>query len=89
MVAAGVTVSVLLALALLLFDSFPLAAATSLAMVAFAALDIREVIQQFGASRSSVAALAVLVTVLHLAAAAAVCAVARSSRQGRDATRAV
>lgn len=84
LVAAAVTASVLLALALLTIGSPLLVAATSVLMLAFAALDIREVAHQIDESRTGLAIMAAAVTLLHLSAAA-VCAVI--ARRGRDHSR--
>jgi hypothetical protein len=52
----------------------------ALAMVLFAALDVREVIHQIDESRTGLAVLAGLVAALHLAAALLIAALARDDR---------
>jgi len=76
---AAVTVSVLLAVALLIIGSPMLAAGAALAMAAFTALDIREAIHQLNESRTGLAALATSVALLHVLAAAVALTVARSA----------
>jgi hypothetical protein len=76
---AAVTVSVLLAVALLIIRSPMLAAGAALAMAAFTALDIREVIHQLNESRSGLAALASGVALLHVLTAAVALTIARSA----------
>jgi hypothetical protein len=76
---AAATASVLLAVAMLIIRSPILAAGTALAMAAFAALDIREVIHQLDESRSGLAALATSVALLHVLAAAVALTIARSA----------
>jgi hypothetical protein len=76
---AAVTASVLLAVAMLIIGSPILAAGTALAMAAFTALDIREVIHQLDKSHTGLATLATSVALLHVLAAAVVLTVARSA----------
>jgi hypothetical protein len=59
------------------------------AMIAFAALDVREVAHQIDESRSGVAALAALVAALHLAAAGLAAYAASSSRTSSSTRRAM
>lgn len=68
LVLAAVIGSAVLAAALLLVASPLLAALVGLAMAAFAALDVREVVHQFGESHSGLAVLAIVVAALHLLA---------------------
>jgi hypothetical protein len=69
LVIVAVAVSLLLALAAYLRPgSRPLLFVIAVAMIAFAALDIREVVHQIDESNGGVAAIAAVVAVLHLAA---------------------
>jgi hypothetical protein len=83
LVLAAVIGSIALAVALLLFGSPLLAAFIGLAAAAFAALDVREVVHQFGESHSGIAALAIVVTVLHLLGAGGAFTAARTATRGR------
>lgn len=88
LVVTAVVVSLLLA-ALILTVGSPLAAAgVTLAMLAFTALDIREVTHQLHESRSGLAALAAAVALLHLLAGGAALLITREarSRSGRIST---
>jgi hypothetical protein len=60
-------------------DWAPWLAAVALAMLAFAALDVREVVHQLDESRGGLAILAGFVAALHLTAAAVAAVTARSS----------
>lgn len=71
LVVIAVVVSLLLAGLVLTVRSPLLAAGVALAMLAFTALDIRELTHQLHESRPGLAALAATVAVLHLLAAAA------------------
>jgi hypothetical protein len=84
-VVIAVVVSLLLAGLILTVGSPLLAAGVALVMVAFTALDIREVIHQLHESRTGLAALAAAIAALHLAAGAAALLISRhaGSRSGR------
>ena len=71
LVVAAVLLSLLLAVLMLTLSSPVAAAATALAMVAFAGLDIFELAHQLHESHSGLAALAATVGFVHLLAAAA------------------
>jgi hypothetical protein len=71
LVVIAVLLSLLLAAAVLGVSSPLLLTSAALAMLAFAALDIREVTHQLNESRPGLAALAAAVALLHLLAAAA------------------
>jgi hypothetical protein len=58
-----------------------LPATVALAMAAFAALDVREVVHQIDESRPGLTLLAILVAALHLAAAALAAAIALDARR--------
>jgi hypothetical protein len=77
LVAAAVAVSVLFAAAMVTLGMPWLAGTIAAAMLAFTALDIREVIFQAGRSHPGLAALAAAVAALHLLAALAAAHVAR------------
>jgi len=77
LVVAAVALSLLLATLMLTVGSPLLAAGVALTMLAFAALDVREVTHQWHESRAGLAALAATVAVLHLAAGAAALSTAR------------
>jgi hypothetical protein len=78
LVAAAVAVSVLLAAAILILGMPWLAGMIAAAMLAFTALDIREILFQAGRSHSGLAAAAAAVALLHLLAALAAALVART-----------
>lgn len=80
LVVIAVVVSLLLAALILIVGSPLAAAAVTLAMLAFTALDIREVTHQLGESRPGLAALAAAVALLHLLAAAAALLTTREAR---------
>ena len=88
LVVAAVAVSLLLAALILTVGSPLVAAGVALAMLAFTALDIREVTHQLHESRPGLAALATTVALLHLAAGAAAILTTRParSRSGRVGT---
>jgi hypothetical protein len=71
LVILAVVVSLLLALAVLRRPDDILLVAVGLIMLAFAALDVREVVHQADENRTGLAVLAGFVAVLHLTAAAA------------------
>jgi uncharacterized membrane protein YidH (DUF202 family) len=73
--------SLLLAALILAAGSPLLAAGVALAMLAFTALDIRELTHQLHESRAGLAALAATVALLHLLAAAAALRAARDTRR--------
>jgi hypothetical protein len=79
LVAVAVAGSLLLAAAVLLWQSAALLAVVGLAMLAFASLDVREIAHQVGEHRSGLIVLAAVVAVLHLAAA---CLAAATQRHG-------
>lgn len=78
LVIAAVVVSVLLAIAILTIAAPWLAAVIAAAMLALMALDIREIVHQLGESRTELAAIAVVVALLHLLAGLAAAQVARA-----------
>ena len=80
LIVVAVALSLLLAALILTLGSPLLAAGAALAMLAFAALDVRELIHQVHESRPGLAALAATVAVLHLAAGAAALRIARDPR---------
>jgi hypothetical protein len=80
LVVLAVVVSLLLAALILTVGSPLLAAGVALAMLAFTALDIREVTHQLSESRPGLAALAATVALLHLAAGAAALLATRGTR---------
>lgn len=80
LVVIAVAVSVLLAALILTFGSPLIAAVVALVMLAFTALDIREVTHQLNESRSGLAALAATIALLHLAAGAAALLTTRQAR---------
>lgn len=80
LVVIAVVVSLLLAGLVLTVRSPLLAAGVALVMLAFTALDIRELTHQLNESRPGLAALAATVAVLHLAAAAAAVLTTRGTR---------
>jgi hypothetical protein len=84
LVAAAVVVSVLFAAAVLTLGMPWLAGVIAAAMLAFAALDIREIVLQAGRSRPGLAAAATAVALLHLLAALAAAHVARSGPAHRS-----
>jgi hypothetical protein len=79
LVVIAVAVSALLAALMLTVGSPLLAAVVALVMLAFAALDIREVTHQLTESHSGLAALAATVALLHLAAGAGALLTTRGS----------
>ncbi len=81
LVVTAVAVSVLLAGLVLTVGSPLLAAGVALAMLAFTALDIREVTHQLHESHPGLAALAAAVALLHLLAGAAALLTIRSTRR--------
>lgn len=85
-VTAAVVVSVLLAAAMLTLGMPWLAGVIALAMLAFAALDIREIVHQLGESRLDLVAVAILVALLHVLAAVTAGHVARTAHIQRDGT---
>jgi hypothetical protein len=85
LVVSAVVVSLLLAAAILAFGWPIVAAIIVLAMLAFAALDIREVLHQVTESRPGLAALAALVALLHVAALGAATVVGVSRIAATDA----
>jgi hypothetical protein len=80
LVVLAVAVSLVLAALILTVRSPLLAAGVALVMLAFTALDIREVAHQLNEAHSGLAALAAAVALLHLAAGAAALLATRSSR---------
>jgi hypothetical protein len=80
LVVAAVAGSLLLAALILTVGSPLLAAGVAVAMLAFTALDIREVTHQLGESRPGLAALAATVALLHLLAGAAAVLTIRGTR---------
>lgn len=80
LVVIAVVVSLLLAALVLTVRSPLLAAFVALIMLAFTALDIRELTHQLHESRPGLAALAATVAVLHLSAGAAAVLATRSAR---------
>jgi hypothetical protein len=80
LVVIAVAVSLVLAALILTVGSPLLAAAMALVMLAFTALDIREVTHQLNESRSGLAALAATVALLHLAAGVSALLTTRGSR---------
>lgn len=78
LVTAAVVASVLFAVAILIISMPWLAAMIAAAMLAFAALDIKEIVHQLGESHTELAAVAAVAAVLHLLAALAAARVARS-----------
>jgi hypothetical protein len=85
LVLAAVVGLLVLAGALLVVGSPLLAALIGLGMAAFAVLDVREVVHQFGESHSSLAVLAIVVAVLHLLAAGGAIITARTAAHARPA----
>jgi len=80
LVVIAVAVSLVLAALILTVRSPLLAAGVAPVMLAFTALDIREVAHQVNESHSGLAPLAATVALLHLAAGAAALLAARGSR---------
>jgi hypothetical protein len=80
LVVTAVALSLLLAALTLTVGSPLLAAAVALIMLAFTALDLRELAHQLSESRPGLAALAAAVAVLHLLAGAAAIRATRDSR---------
>jgi hypothetical protein len=80
LVVTAVVASLLLAALILTISSPLLAAAVAAVMLAFTALDIREVIHQLNESRPGLASLAAAIAALHLAASAAAVATTRRAR---------
>jgi hypothetical protein len=80
LVVIAVAVSVLLAALILTVGSPLLAAVVALVMLAFTALDIREVTHQLNESHSGLAALAATIALLHLAAGAVALLTTRDTR---------
>jgi hypothetical protein len=80
LVVIAVAVSLALAALILTVSSPLLAAGVALVMLAFTALDIREVTHQLNESHPGLAALAAAVALLHLAAGAAALLAARGPR---------
>jgi len=81
LVAATVALSLLLAALILTVGSPLLAISVALVMLAFTALDIRELTHQLNESHAGIAALAATVAMLHLAAGAAALRTARDTRR--------
>jgi hypothetical protein len=80
--ALAVAVSLVLAAAAWRTGAAPwLLAIVAIAMAAFAALDVREVVHQIGESRTGLTLLALLVAALHLAAAALAAGAALGARR--------
>jgi cobalamin biosynthesis Mg chelatase CobN len=84
LVVAAVVVSVLLAVAILTLGMPWVAGVIAVVMLAFAALDIREIVHQLGESRLELAAMAILVALLHVLAAVAAGYVARIAYRYRN-----
>jgi hypothetical protein len=80
LVVLAVAVSLVLAALILTVRSPVLAAGVALVMLAFTALDIREVTHQLNQSHSGLAALAATIALLHLAAGAFALLAARNTR---------
>jgi len=80
LVVTAVAVSVLLAALILTVGSPLLAAVVALVMLAFTALDIREVTHQLNESHPGLAALAATIALLHLAAGAVALLTTRDTR---------
>lgn len=80
LVVTAVAVSVLLATLILTVGSPLLAAVVALVMLAFTALDIREVTHQLNESHPGLAALAATIALLHLAAGAVALLTTRDTR---------
>ena len=80
LVAIGVTLSVLLAALILTMGSPLIAVAIAATMLAFAALDMREVLHQLNEARPGLATLAAAVALLHVLAAGSALLVTRGSR---------
>ena len=80
LVVTAVAVSVLLAALILTVGSPLLAAVVALVMLAFTALDIREVTHQLNESHPGLAALAATIALLHLAAGAVALRTTRDTR---------
>lgn len=80
LVVTAVAVSLVLAALILTVRSPLLAAVVALAMLAFTALDIREVTHQLNESHSGLAALAATIAALHIAAGAAALLTTRDTR---------
>ena len=81
LVLVAVALSLLLAALILTVRSPLIAAAVALAMLAFTALDIREVAHQLNESRSGLAALAAAIALLHVLAGVAALRTARDTRR--------
>jgi hypothetical protein len=81
LVLVAVALSLLLAALILTVRSPLIAAGVALAMLAFTALDIREVAHQLNESRSGRAALAAAIALLHVLAGVAALRTARDSRR--------
>jgi hypothetical protein len=79
LVALGVLLSAAFAALILTIRSRAVPALIAVTMLAFTALDIREVVHQVNESRTGLAALAALVALLHLGAAIAALGVARET----------
>lgn len=82
-VTATAVVSVLLAVAILTVDAPWLAVVIAVAMVAFAALDVREILHQLHAANLELAAIAVVAGLLHFLAALAAGQVVRARHDSR------
>lgn len=78
LVTAAVVVSLLFAAAILTLGMPWLAGVIAVAMLAFAALDVREIVHQLGESRLELAAVAIVAALLHALAAIAAAHVART-----------
>ncbi|WP_143447412.1 hypothetical protein [Kineosporia sp. R_H_3] len=84
LVVAAVLLSVLLAVLVLTVGSPLVAVAITATMVAFTALDVREIAHQLNESRPGLASLAAVVALLHLLAAVAAFSVIRGSVSRRE-----
>ena len=84
LVVAAVLLSVLLAVLVLTVGSPLVAVAITATMVAFTALDVREIAHQLNESRPGVASLAAVVALLHLLAAVPAFSVIRGSVSRRE-----
>jgi hypothetical protein len=80
LVVIAVALSLVLAALILTVRSSPLAVVIALVMLAFTALDIREVTHQLNESHPGLAALAAAVALLHLAAGAVALLATRTAR---------
>jgi hypothetical protein len=88
LVVTAVAASLLLAALILTLPSPLLAAAVALIMLAFTALDIRELAHQLSESRPGLAALASAIAALHLLAGGAALLATRDTRTAPAADRA-